>query len=93
MLGRKKILLKTLINKQFSTGINKVDLFDALETFIEENYPEANPAVYMSHSKKTQILQDLAFDIRQAGGLEIWKKQLVLLSTPVLGSLPPDKKK
>ena len=95
MLGHKRELLKKIINEQFSSGINKKDLLKALERFIDNQYPEKDPGgkVYFTHNLKTKILHDLAFDIKQAGGLENWKKQLMVLSSPIVGSLPPKRKK
>jgi len=93
MLGHKKTLLKGLINRQFSQGINKIDLLNALEEFIDEQYPEVGDSKYLTKSMRTKILQELAFDIKNAGGLEIWKKKMLLLGSPVVGSLPPKQKK
>lgn len=93
MLGQKRTLLKGIINKQFSEGINKVELLKELEKFIDSYYPEkGGQGVYFTHNLKTKILHELAFDIKQAGGLENWKKKLMLLSSPIVGSLPPKRK-
>jgi hypothetical protein len=94
MLGHKKVLLRSLINKEFSEGINKARLMEALERFIDSYYPEKGGAgVYFTHNLKTKILHELAFDIKQAGGLENWKKMMMVMSSPVVGSLPPKHKK
>jgi len=93
MLGHKRALLKTLINKQFAQGINKVDLFNALEKFINDQYPEKLSSVYLTKNSKNDILSELARDIKNAGGLDLWKKKILMLGAPIVGSLPPKRKK
>jgi len=88
MLGRKRALLKVLINKQFSEGINKADLLKNLERFIDQQYPESIENKYLTHRKKTALLDELSKDIHEAGGLVKWKNNLILRTTPIIGSLP-----
>ena len=65
-----------------------------LERFIDNYYPEkGGKGIYFTQHTKAKILHELAFDIKQAGGLELWKKGLLIFNTPILGSLPPKKKK
>jgi len=93
MLQFKKLKLQRIVNQQFGNGINKVDLMRALEQFINEEYPEKRSSIYLTKRVKSDILDDLAKDIKIAGGLDSWKKKLLLLGAPVVGSLPPKKKK
>ena len=93
MLGQKRALLRVVLNKEFSKGINKVDLFNVLEDFIDKQYPDPQGGgQYFTHHSKTKILHELALDIHRAGGLKVWKKKLLLLTAPVIG-LPLAKKK
>ncbi len=94
MLGSKKVMLKNLISKEFSEGINKANLLNSLEQFINENYPEKiKDGVYFTYRVKAKILHELAFDIKEAGGLELWKKKIMMLSSPMVGALSPKSKK
>lgn len=95
MLRMKKILLRQVIDRQFGIGINKIDLLNAISNFIDDYYPTSPPTtVYTTKRQKSIIMNDLILDIKDAGGLTRWKKQLVTLNSPVIGKLlPPQKKK
>jgi len=94
MLGRNRVLLRSIINKEFSEGINKINLFNALERFIDFYYPtKGGEGVYFTYATKSKILHELAVDIAREGGLKSWKKKTMLLSNPIIGSVPSKKKK
>ena len=95
MIQANRQKLRVLIDKQFGKGINKKDLFDAFVEFLDYNYPTTSveSSKYFTSRVKNQILHDLAIDIRDAGGLEQWKKKLITSFVPIIGSLPPTTKK
>jgi len=76
MKGTNRTLLKLLINDQFGKGINKVDLFNALEVFIDKHYPPERNHHYFTEIHKKQLLTELLVDIREAGGVKLWKEKL-----------------
>ena len=69
-------LLQRVINEQFGRGINKVDLFNAIELFIDTYYPPPPRSHDSVNKRKSGMLQALLEDIYQAGGIKKWKSQL-----------------
>ena len=69
MLHLKKQELRRVLNKQFIIGINKSNLLEAVEHFIDNNY-EVPVSEYRS------VLHDLVVDILACGGYEGWRTSL-----------------
>ncbi len=90
MLPSNRTLLKIVINKEFGKGINKVNLFIAIEEFIDLHYPPVDTRHNRRQLNRTEILNQLVHDIQKAGGLQEWK---IGIQGPVVGSFPFKKKK
>ena len=66
MTGSQRQELRRIILSVFRIGVNKERMFNAVEIFIDENF-----------TKQTSYIEKLSNEIKDAGGLPRWKKDLI----------------
>jgi len=77
MIQKNRSELRYIINEQFNNGINKENLFDAMENFIDKHYPPDEVKLLAESLNHKNIIRSFVHDVRKAGGYRNWKKSLL----------------